>query len=94
MCRWSARQALRHTYFKELRERDKLQQAFLNASTRSLRTSPRHETFTMNLPVDFALEFIFTWFGSRCIYNEDIFRVHEAFSSFFFSAVTTFFYKW
>ncbi|KAI5068297.1 hypothetical protein GOP47_0016642, partial [Adiantum capillus-veneris] len=39
--RWSARQALRHIYFKELRDRDKLQQAFLNAATRSLRPSPR-----------------------------------------------------
>ncbi|CAM6089758.1 unnamed protein product [Calypogeia fissa] len=41
--RLSARQALRHIYFKELREKDKLQQAFLNASNRStsLRPSPR-----------------------------------------------------
>ncbi|KAL3695768.1 hypothetical protein R1sor_009844 [Riccia sorocarpa] len=38
--RLSARQALRHIYFKELREKDKMQQAFLNAN-RSLRPSPR-----------------------------------------------------
>ncbi|KAL2642367.1 hypothetical protein R1flu_009954 [Riccia fluitans] len=40
--RLSARQALRHIYFKELREKDKLQQAFLNANrSNSLRPSPR-----------------------------------------------------
>ncbi|BBN01677.1 renal tumor antigen [Marchantia polymorpha subsp. ruderalis] len=40
--RLSARQALRHIYFKELREKDKLQQAFLNANrSNSLKPSPR-----------------------------------------------------
>jgi serine/threonine protein kinase len=40
--RLSARQALRHIYFKELREKDKLQQAFHNANcSHSVRPSPR-----------------------------------------------------
>eukprot|EP01018_Ginkgo_biloba_P012360 Gb_28121 [translate_table: standard] len=39
--RLSARQALRHAYFKDLRERDKLQKALMNATTMSLRPSPR-----------------------------------------------------
>lgn len=30
LCRFSARQALRHSYFKEIREKDKLQQTFNN----------------------------------------------------------------
>ncbi|XP_024389105.1 uncharacterized protein [Physcomitrium patens] len=40
--RLSARQALRHIYFKDLREKDKLQQAFHNANrNHSVRPSPR-----------------------------------------------------
>ncbi|KAG0582950.1 hypothetical protein KC19_3G097300 [Ceratodon purpureus] len=40
--RLSARQALRHVYFKDLREKDKLQQAFQNANrSHSVRPSPR-----------------------------------------------------
>ena len=30
LCRFSARQALRHSYFKEIREKEKLQQTFNN----------------------------------------------------------------
>ncbi|KAJ7531743.1 hypothetical protein O6H91_14G057200 [Diphasiastrum complanatum] len=42
LSRISARQALRHSYFKELRDKDKLQQAFSNAyKCSSLRPSPR-----------------------------------------------------
>ncbi|XP_024542504.1 MAPK/MAK/MRK overlapping kinase isoform X1 [Selaginella moellendorffii] len=47
--RISARQALRHPYFKELREKEKLQQAFANANrANSLRPSPSHRRLAMH----------------------------------------------